>query len=210
MDIVCSKNDYKHCQAVTAAPLTLGEGESLLVVDHFSFTANNISYAATGDALGYWQFFPSEREGMGRIPVWGFATCVASRAPRACPVGSRIYGYFPMSTFLVVKPKGSGRGGFVDQTEHREGLPMAYNAYSFCRDCRSRPWRILVIVFLCARGLELTETLLVARVGLLSSPLLSSPLLHSLFSFLFFSFLFFSFPLITFFFSALPASSPME
>ena len=133
-DICCSKEDYKQVEVAVAPPITLAEGEALLAVNHFSFTANNISYAATGDALGYWQFFPCEKDGSGRIPVWGFATCVASRAPRACPVGSRIYGYLPMSTFLCVKPKGNGRGGFVDVKEHRQGLPMAYNQYNFCKD----------------------------------------------------------------------------
>ena len=36
-------------RAATAAPLT--DGQVRLAIDRFSFTANNVSYAATGDAL---------------------------------------------------------------------------------------------------------------------------------------------------------------
>jgi len=39
----------------TDSPLALGQIR--LAVDSFSFTANNITYAAAGDMLGYWQFF---------------------------------------------------------------------------------------------------------------------------------------------------------
>lgn len=36
----------------------LAPGQVRLAVDSFSFTANNITYAAAGDMLGYWQFYP--------------------------------------------------------------------------------------------------------------------------------------------------------
>ena len=39
-------------------------GQALLRVDHFAFTANNITYAAAGDLLSYWNFFPA-RAGLG-------------------------------------------------------------------------------------------------------------------------------------------------
>ena len=37
----------------------LNENEVLFEVDRFALTSNNISYAASGDMLGYWQFFPT-------------------------------------------------------------------------------------------------------------------------------------------------------
>ena len=41
----------------------LPEGGVRVRVDAFSLTANNITYAAFGDAMNYWQFFPSGADG---------------------------------------------------------------------------------------------------------------------------------------------------
>lgn len=106
----------------------LAEGEVLLGVDRFALTANNISYAATGDLLGYWNFFPAASATMGIIPVWGFADVVLSKHG-SIEVGERIYGYFPMATHLVVQPDHVNSGSFVDATAHRSGLPLIYNQY---------------------------------------------------------------------------------
>ena len=64
-----------------------GEGEIVVRIERFSFTANNITYAAAGDQLGYWQFFPPSEDPddeWGIIPVWGFAEVVASNVEEAC------------------------------------------------------------------------------------------------------------------------------
>ncbi|TQV67007.1 DUF2855 family protein [Exilibacterium tricleocarpae] len=102
----------------------------LLAVDRFAFTANNITYAIMGDALSYWAFFPAE-EPWGRIPVWGFADVVAS-ASDDIKVGERIYGFFPLSTHLVVEVGKVTAGTFTDLTPHRSDLPGAYNVYLRC------------------------------------------------------------------------------
>jgi hypothetical protein len=108
-------------QAVTAA------GKALLAIDHFALTANNITYAAFGEQMAYWNFFPAG-EGHGRIPVWGFADVVASGV-EGLPVGERIYGYFPMASHVVVEPTRVSPRRFVDGAEHRKGLPAVYNSY---------------------------------------------------------------------------------
>lgn len=41
------------------APEALAEGQALLAVGEFALTANNVTYAALGDALRYWEFFPA-------------------------------------------------------------------------------------------------------------------------------------------------------
>jgi len=46
----------------------LQPGQARLHIDHFALTANNITYAAFGEAMGYWQFFPAS-SGWGCIPV---------------------------------------------------------------------------------------------------------------------------------------------
>jgi hypothetical protein len=64
--------------ARTRADRSLAEGEALLQIDRFAFTANNITYALAGEIAHYWDFFPADA-GWGRIPVWGFADVLASR-----------------------------------------------------------------------------------------------------------------------------------
>jgi hypothetical protein len=105
----------------------VGEGQARLRIDQFALTANNVTYAAFGDAMSYWQFFPAG-DGWGRVPVWGFADVEASRAD-GLPEGERIYGYFPMASHLVVTPSRLDDGGFVDSTPHRAALPAVYNQY---------------------------------------------------------------------------------
>ncbi len=39
----------------------IAEGEVLVKIDRFAFTANNITYAVVGDQFGYWQFFSAKR-----------------------------------------------------------------------------------------------------------------------------------------------------
>ena len=51
----------------------LQPGQVRLSIAHFSLTANNITYAAFGEAMKYWQFFPAPDAAWGCLPVWGFA-----------------------------------------------------------------------------------------------------------------------------------------
>lgn len=110
------------------AARALAEGEARLAVERFAFTANNVTYAAFGDAMHYWQFFPTGDAGWGCVPVWGFATVVESRAAGVEP-GTRLYGYLPMGTHLVVQPSLAGPAGFTDASAHRASLPVFYNQY---------------------------------------------------------------------------------
>ena len=48
-------------------------------MDKFALTANNVTYAAFGDAMHYWKFFPGPDDESGRVPVWGFADVADSR-----------------------------------------------------------------------------------------------------------------------------------
>jgi len=106
----------------------LGDGEVLAAICNFALTANNISYAVTGDALGYWRFFPAD-EDWGVVPVWGHARIMASRA-QGVAEGTHIWGFLPMASHLVMRPTKIGARGFVDGAAHREGLPAVYNQYA--------------------------------------------------------------------------------
>lgn len=104
------------------------DGEALLAIKRFSLTANNVTYAVFGDMMAYWNFFPSTAEGFGRVPVWGFAEVIDSKA-EGVAVGTRVYGYFPMSHTLKIVPTKITPNGFLDATPHRQAMAAAYNRY---------------------------------------------------------------------------------
>ena len=110
-------------------PRDLLQGQARLLVNKFALTANNVTYAAFGDAMQYWKFFPSQEHEYGRVPVWGFADVADSRCSELA-AGERIYGFLPMSTELMVTPVSVSRSGFVDGTAHRKDLHLVYNQYS--------------------------------------------------------------------------------
>ena len=130
-DFVVNKDDFHETDFLDApseAEISLLPDQALLRIQSFSLTANNITYAAIADMIGYWKFFPTQ-EGWGRIPAWGFAEVIRSGV-EGLEVGDRIYGYLPMSKYLVVEPTEVGESGFIDATAHRAELPAAYNRYS--------------------------------------------------------------------------------
>ncbi|MGI8795042.1 MAG: DUF2855 family protein [Acidimicrobiia bacterium] len=128
MDFEVKRDDLRSVRTVNAGVPDLDDGQSLLHVSRFALTANNVTYAVFGDAMSYWQFFPAEEEGWGRVPVWGYADVEASRAEELVE-GERVYGYLPMSTHLLVTPGRVDAAGFVDAAPHRTSLPPAYNRY---------------------------------------------------------------------------------
>ena len=102
-------------------------------IDRFALTSNNVTYAAFGESMHYWDFFPSGDERTGCVPVWGFATVSESRH-QAVPVGVRLYGYFPMSDEVDLAPAAVSSHGFDDSATHRRSLPGIYNHYRLCAD----------------------------------------------------------------------------
>jgi hypothetical protein len=125
---IVDKTDLAHTQLVDAEPLTPASGEVVLSIERFALTANNITYGVAGDMIGYWNFFPAD-DVWGRIPVWGIGVVRASEHPDIA-VGTRFYGYFPMSTELRVQPEHVTERGFTDAAAHRADLPVVYNNYT--------------------------------------------------------------------------------
>jgi uncharacterized protein DUF2855 len=113
------------------ASTPLSNNEVIVQIESFALTANNITYAVMGEKLKYWQFFPAsdnEENQWGIIPVWGFACVVASKN-KDVPVGEKLFGYFPPSSFLKMTPTHINNLRFIDGSEHRANLPPAYNLY---------------------------------------------------------------------------------
>ena len=101
-DFLVKRDGLRECRITETEPPAVGPGQALLRVDSFGLTANNVTYAVLGEAMSYWDFFPAE-DGWGRVPMWGFAEVETSEADGVA-VGTRVYGYLPPSSHLLVTP----------------------------------------------------------------------------------------------------------
>ncbi|MEH6547171.1 MAG: DUF2855 family protein [Sneathiella sp.] len=126
--LLVDKNDISQIKSVNAPSRSLNEGEVRLRVESFALTANNITYAVTGDLIGYWKFFPVSDEGWGIVPVWGHAVVIETEC-EGIDLGERLYGYLPMAEELVVQPRRIRQNAFKDGSDHRSQLPAVYNEY---------------------------------------------------------------------------------
>ncbi len=127
-DFLVKRDDLHETRIAESAVPDVGPGQALLRVESFGLTANNITYAVFGEAMSYWDFFPAP-EGWGRVPTWGFATVERSDAA-GVEEGSRVFGYLPPSSHLVVTPGSVGGSGFVDASAHRAELPAVYQRFA--------------------------------------------------------------------------------
>lgn len=127
-DFAVRRDDWTKGEFFTRTIDPPGNGEVLFRIDRYALTSNNISYAVAGDMLGYWKFFPAE-DGWGRLPCFAFADVERSAHPDVNE-GDRYFGYFPMSTHLLVVADRVKPESLIDSTEHRRQLPAAYNRYT--------------------------------------------------------------------------------
>lgn len=128
LDFIVDKSAWEKTRFVeTEVSTDLAPGQVLFRVDRFAFTANNISYAMAGEFLRYWYFFPKE-EGWGCLPTMGFGDVIASTHEDVA-VGTRCFGFFPMSKYLLIEPASANAGSIVDGVAHRQSLAPAYNQY---------------------------------------------------------------------------------
>ncbi len=126
-----ARDDLRRTRWIEAAAPASQAGRARLRIERFALTSNNITYAAFGVTMRYWDFFPSGDPESGCIPVWGFATVVESTAP-GVEVGERFYGYFPISEEVVLEPVRADERGFIDGAAHRRDLHAVYNHYLRC------------------------------------------------------------------------------
>ncbi|MFN9504561.1 MAG: DUF2855 family protein [Rubrivivax sp.] len=132
--VLVRKRQLDDVRVVEVATPPLAAGQVRVRVEHFAYTANNITYAAFGDTMHYWAFYPplnGEVEEWGCIPVWGFGVVEAS-AHDGVAVGERLYGYWPMGSHAVLQPERPTPAGFVDGAPHRAALHAVYNQFSRC------------------------------------------------------------------------------
>lgn len=121
------RDAFAHAQIFTREAPALAPGEALLRIDKFALTANNITYAVAGDAIGYWKFFPCP-DPFGIVPVWGFADVIESQCADLA-IGTRVWGFLPFASHVIMSPRQIGPRGFIDGAAHRQALPEVYNRY---------------------------------------------------------------------------------
>jgi len=125
--LLVNRADIREIRAVSEQAPDLVQGNLRFEIEKFALTANNVTYAAVGDQLGYWKFFPAE-EGWGKVPVWGIARIIETGVD-GLNVGDRFYGYFPPASHLDVTPGRIRPHGFTDVSAVRADLPPIYNRY---------------------------------------------------------------------------------
>lgn len=126
------QNNFRNTRVIKREFLELGDGEIRVAIDKFAVTSNNVGYAVSGEMIGYWKFFPTGEESWGKVTVWGMADVIESNSPDI-EVGERLYGFFPMSSHLVMTPGRIKEASFTDVSPHRLSLPALYNQYSRTR-----------------------------------------------------------------------------
>ena len=125
-----NRADLGQTAQVTESLDSPADNQVLLKVDRIGLSANNISYASAGDALGYWAHF-SDDDTWGVVPVWGFGTVVESANP-AIAVGENVFGFLPMASHAVLTPDAVTDVTFSDESSQRSALHPWYKRYYRC------------------------------------------------------------------------------
>ncbi|MGS5089273.1 DUF2855 family protein [Hydrogenophaga sp. A37] len=134
------KNQLDTTRTVQLPEAPLSDGQVRVRIEQFAYTSNNITYAAFGEAMDYWRFFPVVQRAddpasgdapWGLIPVWGFGVVAQTRCAGVA-VGERLYGYWPMASDVVLLPARVSPEGFFDGASHRAALHPVYNHYLRC------------------------------------------------------------------------------
>ena len=122
-----NRENYRQTRVVSRGAPDLAEGEVLMKIEKFGLTSNNVSYAVSGDVIGYWGFYPAE-DNWGKVPVWGFAEVIESRNAEV-NVGERVWGFLPMASHVIMQPGKVSDRQWFDAAPHRRKLPALYNNY---------------------------------------------------------------------------------
>lgn len=133
--LLVNRKDFADIALVTTDDAPLADGFIRASIGPWALTANNITYMAVGDMIGYWKFFEPkdygiEMDGFGRMPVWGYAEVTESKCADVA-VGTVLYGFFPISQSFDMKPVKLTPIGFQDGNTHRTELHPVYNGYTF-------------------------------------------------------------------------------
>jgi hypothetical protein len=126
-DVVVDRRDLTNVQVIPSAPVVVGPDQVYVSIESYALTANNVTYGVAGETMKYWNFYPAAA-GKGRIPVWGFGKIVQSGRPDVS-VGERLYGYWPMSSDVLLTIGRTTPATLTEVSQNRVGLSPVYNSY---------------------------------------------------------------------------------
>jgi len=63
-----ARDDLRRTHWIESASEPLAEGAVRVHIESFALTSNNITYAAFGEAMHYWEFFPTGEAATGCVP----------------------------------------------------------------------------------------------------------------------------------------------
>lgn len=131
-EIWINKSDVSNSKVVEKPLATeqMGADEVLLKIDSLGFSANNITYSVFGEKMGYWGFFPAD-DTWGIVPMWGFATVLASNHSDVS-VGEKVFGYLPMASHLMITAGKVSATNFFDISAGRKSISPVYDNYVRC------------------------------------------------------------------------------
>jgi len=121
------RTDFSQAALRRGAVPPLADGQVRLHIERLAFTANTMTYAAMGDQLALWPLFPAQ-PGWGRIPAWGHARVIESRADGVAE-GALLFGLLPMSSHAILTVRPS-RLGVRETSAHRAAVNPVYNQYA--------------------------------------------------------------------------------
>jgi hypothetical protein len=90
-EIWVDRSDYRRTKAIHGEVPQSSDGQIVVAIDKFALTANNVTYAASGDLLGYWQFYPTAEDPWGKVTVWGIAEVIDSQVPSISVGGAAVW-----------------------------------------------------------------------------------------------------------------------
>lgn len=121
------RSDLSRTRSLEEPLPELGAGQVRFRIERVALTANTVTYAVTGDQLGYWNFYPAAA-GWGRVPAMGWAQVVESKCDGVA-VGGRYYGWFPIARQVDVQAVATA-DGLRDEGAHRAAHAPVYRAFT--------------------------------------------------------------------------------
>ena len=57
-ELLIDRDNYRNTKIIETKSRPLVDGEVRVAIDKYGLTANNVSYAVSGDMIGYWKYYP--------------------------------------------------------------------------------------------------------------------------------------------------------
>ena len=124
-----AKADFGECAVHRELRPGAQSGKVLVAIDDLALTANTMTYAATGDELGYWSLFPASSESSRSCSCLGAWPRDRRPTSRASTRDARLFGLWPMASHVLLSGRRS-RLGLRETSPWRKAVNPVYNQYA--------------------------------------------------------------------------------